>query len=373
MSAAKIGIVGCGNISAAYLKAARQFRAIEVAACADLDLERAKAKAAEFDVPRGCTTDELLADPEVDIVVNLTTPDAHADVSLAALAAGKHAYNEKPLAVLKGDGRRLLETARAHGLRLGGAPDTFLGAGLQTCRVLLDRGVIGEPVAAAGFMMCHGHESWHPAPEFYYRPGGGPMFDMGPYYLTALVALLGPVRRVAGAARISFPERTLTSEARAGETIPVEVPTHVAGLLEFASGPIATLTTSFDVWAAELPRIEIYGSEGTLSAPDPNSFGGPVRIHRAGADAWEEVSLNPGYAEPVRGIGVADLAEALAEGRPHRAGGDLAFHVLELMHGFHEAAESGRSVDVESTVERPAPLPPGRPEPAAGISGLANS
>ena len=353
-----VGVVGCGDISGVYLAAGKRFDGIEVVACADLDMEKARLKAAEHEVPAARTTEELLGDPEIDILLNLTTPNAHAGVAMAALEAGKSVYNEKPLAVTREDGRALLESASAKGLLVGGAPDTFLGAALQTCRALIDDGAIGEPVAATAFMMCRGHESWHPRPEFFYRPGGGPMFDMGPYYLTALVALLGPVRRVTGSARISFAERTITSEARRGESIRVDIPTHVAGVMDFACGAVGTIITSFDVWAAQLPCIEIYGSAATLGVPDPNGFGGPVRLRRAGSEEWEDVPLSHGYADQSRGLGVADMAQALRSGRPHRASGALAYHVLDIMHAFHDASESGRHIELESTVARPAPLPP---------------
>jgi predicted dehydrogenase len=243
------------------------------------------------------------------------------------------------------------------GVRVGGAPDTFLGGGLQTCRKLIDDGEIGEPVAATAFMTCHGHESWHPDPEFYYKVGGGPMFDMGPYYLTSLVSMLGPVQRVTGSTRITFPERTITSQPKSGQKITVDVPTHVVGVLDFANGAVATIITSFDVWFAELPRIEIYGTKGSLSVPDPNTFGGPVRIRKAGDDAWRDVSLVYGYAENSRGLGVADMAHALRSGRAHRANGEMAFHVLDLMHAIHEAADQGRHIDVGSSCQRPALFP----------------
>ncbi len=355
----RIGIIGCGTISGAYLKIARAFPILEVAACADLLPERARARAEEFGVPRACSVEELLGDSSIEIAVNLTIPRAHAAVGLAALEAGKSLYNEKPLAVERDDGRKMVELAGKKGVRLGGAPDTFLGGGLQTCRKLIDEGWIGEPVAAAAFMLGHGHESWHPDPAFYYQRGGGPMFDMGPYYLTAMVMLMGPVRRVTGAARITFPERTITSQPKHGQKIQVEVPTHVAGIMEFASGAIGTITTSFDVWAGQVPRIEIYGTEGTLSAPDPNGFGGPVRLRRAGAGDWSEIPLTHPYVENTRSIGVADMACALRSGRPHRASGELCFHVLDLMHAFHEAASQGRHIEMQSTCPRPAPLPLG--------------
>ncbi|MBM3276534.1 MAG: Gfo/Idh/MocA family oxidoreductase [Candidatus Handelsmanbacteria bacterium] len=355
----RIGILGCGAISAAYLKFAKTFPILEVVACADVLPERARARAEEFGVPRVCTVEELLNDPQIQIAVNLTIPRAHAEVGMAALEAGKAVYNEKPLAVRREDGKCLVDLAAKKGLRLGAAPDTFLGGGLQTCRKLIDDGWIGAPVGATAFMLCHGHESWHPDPAFYYHQGGGPMFDMGPYYLTALVMLMGPVRRVTGSARITFPERTITSQPKYGQKVRVEVPTHVAGIMEFHSGAVGTITTSFDVWAGQVPRIEIYGTEGSLSVPDPNGFGGPVRVRRAGTGDWSEVPLSHGYAENTRSIGVADMAYAQRSGRPHRASPELVYHVLDLMHAFHDASSQGRHIDLVSTCQRPAPLPLG--------------
>jgi predicted dehydrogenase len=253
----------------------------------------------------------------------------------------------------------MLELAAAKGVRIGGAPDTFLGAGIQTCRKLIEDGWIGEPVAATAFLMGHGHESWHPDPEFYYHLGGGPMFDMGPYYLTALVNLVGPVKRVTGSARITFPERTITSQPKFGKKIEVEVPTHIAGVLDFANGAIGTIVTSFDVWGGQLPRIEIYGAEGTLSVPDPNTFGGPIYLRPARSQEWHEVPLAYGYAENSRGLGVADMAHALLSGRKHRANGDLTYHVLDIMHAIHDASRESRHIELESTCEQPALFPLG--------------
>jgi len=357
MQPAKVGIIGCGAISGIYFQAGRTFEMLDIVACADLIRERAEAKAKEF----GCkaiTVEELLADPEIEIVLNLTIPNAHASIAQAAVEAGKSVHNEKPLTITREEGRKLLATAKEKGVRVGCAPDTFMGAGIQTCRKLIDDGVIGEPIAATAFMMCHGHEGWHPDPEFYYKVGGGPMFDMGPYYLTALVNLIGPVKTVSGSTRITFPERVIGSEPKKGQVIKVDVPTHVAGLMEFANGAIGTIITSFDVWAAELPRIEIYGTKGTLSVPDPNGFGGPVRVFLP-QEGWKEVSLTHGYEENSRGIGVADMAYALRSGRKHRASGELAYHVLDIMHAFHDASDQGKRVDLESTCERPAALPVG--------------
>jgi len=356
----KVGIVGCGTISARYLATAKTLPIVDVVACADIILERARARAAEYGVPRACSVAELLADPEIEIVVNLTIPNAHAEVGFAVLEAGKSVYNEKPLAIRREDGLRMLEIARERGLRVGCAPDTFLGGGQQTCRKLIDEGAIGTPVAATAFFMSHGPENWHPDPDFYYQPGAGPMFDMGPYYLTALVHLIGPVRRVSGSAQMGSPTRTITSEPKYGTTIHVNTPTHVAGTLDFAQGAVGTVVMSFDTWAHHLPRIEIYGTEGVISVPDPNTFAGPVSLYRADAPEWRDVPLTHGYAEGnLRSLGVADMAYAIRSGRPHRASGALAYHVLDLMHAFHDASAEDRAIEVESTCDRPAALPVG--------------
>jgi predicted dehydrogenase len=355
----KIGIIGCGNISSTYLTVCPTFDILEVAAVADLVKERAVSQAAKFNVPKALSVDELLADPEITIVINLTIPAAHAAVAMQALEAGKSVYNEKPLALTRAEGQQLLRLAAERGLRVGCAPDTFLGGGLQTARKLIDDGWIGTPVAATAFFLGHGPEAWHPDPDFVYQPGAGPLFDLGPYYLTALVALLGPVRRVTGSARITTPERVIGSEPKRGQMIKVTTPTHVAGVLDFAAGPVASLITSFDVWSHNLPFIEIYGSEGSLSVPDPNTFGGPVRVRRAGATEWGSVPLTHGYTENSRGLGVADLAYALQSGRAHRASGEQAYHVLDIMHALLEASAADHHMTLSSGGERPAPLPLG--------------
>jgi predicted dehydrogenase len=281
-------------------------------------------------------------------------------VALQALKAGKHVHGEKPLATCLEDARKVVETARKQKLRLGSAPDTFLGAGLQTCRKLIDDGWIGRPVAATAFMMGGGPEGWHPNPEFFYQIGGGPMLDMGPYYLTALVNLLGPVKRVTGSTAISFPVRTITCPAKYGQTVKVETPTHLAGVMDFANGAVGTIITSFDVnGGPHLPCIEIYGSEGSMQVPDPNGFGGEIMVHRAGAKDWQAIPHSHSYADNSRGIGVADMAAAIAAKRPHRANGDLAYHVLDVMLALQDASESGRHVEIKSACERPAPLPLG--------------
>ncbi len=354
----KVGVIGAGKIFSAYIEGCRAFPILQLDAVADLDAARASQQAAEHSVPRALSVDELLADPAIQVVVNLTVPRVHAAVSLAAIAAGKHVYTEKPLAVTRADGLQILQAAAEQGVRVGCAPDTFLGGGQQTCRKLIDDGWIGEPVAGVAFMASHGPEGWHPNPDFFYQIGGGPLLDMAPYYLTSLINLLGPVRRVAGSARISFAERIATSREHYGRRLPVDVPTHVAALLDFAAGPTATLITSFDVWHANLPRIEIYGSEGTLCVPDPNIFGGVVRVRRAGAAEWSEVPLL--FDDKVgRGIGVADLAYAIRSGRPQRASGELAFHVLDIMTAVEQSSAEGRHMLLESGCGRPAPLPLG--------------
>ncbi len=356
----KVGVIGCGAISYAYFQGCAPYSILNITACADLDLERAKAKAAEYKIPRACSVEELLADPEIQIVLNLTVPKAHTAVNRAILQAGKHAYCEKPFAISRAEGQPIIALAKKKRRRLGCAPDTFLGAGGQTARKLIDDGVIGRPVAATAFMMGHGPEAWHPNPFFYYEKGGGPMFDMGPYYLTALVNLLGPVKRVTGSARISFKERIATSPMHAGKKIKVEIPTHIVGVLEFASGAVGTIITSFDVWGHTLPRIEIYGAEGSLSVPDPNGFDGPVRLWKAGAKEWTEMPFTH-TTGLLRGTGLADMARGIVTGRPHRASGAVAFHVLDIMQAIHEASKTGRYVTLKSTCTQPAALPAGLP------------
>jgi predicted dehydrogenase len=366
----KVGLIGCGAISGTYVKNLYRLAGVELVAVADLEMGRAVAKAEEAagvargvgrEGPRAVSIDELLADGEVELVLNLTVPKAHVAVATAALEAGKHTYSEKPLAIRVSEAEALLALAKAKGLRVGCAPDTFLGAGIQTARGVLDAGVIGEPVAATAFMLCPGHESWHPDPEFYYQVGGGPMLDMGPYYVTALVALLGPVARVAGFARATHGERVIGSEKKRGAVIPVETPTHFATSLAFAGGPLGTMVMSFDCYAGALPRIEIYGTKGVLSVPDPNTFGeggGEVKV-KVGRGQWEVVPWSHGYAGEWRGLGVAEMAWAIGEGRGHRASGELAGHVLEVMAAAIETGETGRAVEVRSRVERPAGMLPG--------------
>jgi predicted dehydrogenase len=355
----KTGIVGCGKISEAYFEGCKRYDVLEVVACADLDPTRAQAQAARHGA-RACPVDELLHDPEIEIVVNLTIPQAHVAVNTAALDAGNHVYCEKPFAFDSGEGRKVLALARKQRCLVGCAPDTFLGGGLQTCRKLVDDGAIGRPVAALAFLMNHGPEGWHPSPQFYYQKGGGPMFDMGPYYLTALINLLGPVARVCGMARKHFAERTITSHPFAGTKIPVETPTHLTGTLDFSNGAVATMVMSFDTWPGPaLPCIAVYGTEGSLEVPDPNRFDGAVRLFKPGVKEPQEVPLTH-TADRGRGTGVADLAYSiLRRGRPHRANGALANHVVEVMEAFEQSSTAGRHVKIRSTCERPAMLPVG--------------
>lgn len=352
-----VGIIGCGNIAPQYFKGCAPFGILNVTACADLDFSRAEARAAEYGV-RALTVDALLADPDIQIVINLTVPAVHAAVNMAILEAGKHAYAEKPFALTRADGQRQLALAAEKGLAVGCAPDTFLGAGGQTCRKLIDDGVIGKPVAAIAFFAGHGMEMWHPDPDFFYKRGGGPMLDMGPYYLTALVNLMGPMSRIAASTKITFPERLITSQPRNGQKITVETPTHITGVVDFENGATATLITSFDVWGHHLPRIEIYGTEGSLAVPDPNTFGGPVYVRRATDQDWSEVPLTHS-AEVGRGIGVADMAYSIRDKRPARVTGALAFHVLDAMLSFEESSNTGAHIHLDSRVNQPAPLPVG--------------
>jgi hypothetical protein len=351
-----IGIIGCGNISEAYLKAAAHFPILDIRGLADIRPEAAQARANQFGL-EARSIDDLLADPSVEIVVNLTIPAAHVEVGLRAITAGKHVHSEKPLGTTSAQARTLLEEARRRGLRVGCAPDTFLGGSHQTCRKLVDEGAIGRPVAGSAFFMCPGHERWHPSPAFYYAEGGGPMLDMGPYYITALVNLIGPVARVMGTATRARAERIITSEPLKGTPIKVDVATHVAGIMEFVSGATVSIAMSFDVPKHRHSPIELYGTEASLIVPDPNRFGGTIEVAQPGQD-WSERPTEHLYADGnYRIIGVADLAHALRSGRPHRASGDLAFHVLEVMEAFQISSDRGAHVTIESRPERPAMLP----------------
>ena len=350
-----IGVIGCGVISGAYLTAAKGFPILDIRGLADMNPAAAEARAKEFGL-KATSIDALFADPSVEIVLNLTIPKAHVAVGLKALAAGKHVYSEKPLGVAFKDGKKLIDFAARKKLRVGSAPDTFLGGAHQTCRRLIDAGKIGMPVGGTATFMCPGHERWHPAPDFYYQKGGGPVLDMAPYYVTDLVNLLGPVARVMAMTAMPKKRRTITSKPRAGETIPVEVATHAVGMLQFASGALVQMAMSFDVPAHRHLPIEIYGSKGTLIVPDPNHFGGEIEF-AAAKDQWAKLKTDMPYADGnFRSIGLADMAHALRSKRPHRANGLLALHVLEVMEAFDRSAKSGKAVAITTRPARPAPL-----------------
>jgi predicted dehydrogenase len=349
-----VALIGAGVISTQYLTALSSFPDLRVVAVADLDVARARAQADAYGVPHAGDVASVLALPEVEIVVNLTIPAAHAEVATTALRAGKHVYGEKPLALAPSDGAKILAEAQSRGLRVGSAPDTFLGAGLQSAARAVAAGLIGEPVSAVAVTQGPGPESWHPSPEFLFQHGAGPLFDIGPYYLTALVALFGPVTRVAATARQARSHRVIGSGPKAGNTFAVEVPTHVHALLDFAGGPSASATFSFD---SAVPRrtLEITGTEGTLALPDPNTFEGPLLVQAFGEEEWRELPVTGTTAG--RGIGVLDMARGIRTGAPHRASGELAQHVLELMATVTDSAERHGFVELESGAPEVQTLP----------------
>jgi predicted dehydrogenase len=361
----RVGVIGCGTVSVPYLKTLMASPEIEVVSCTDLLPERAVARADQFGVKTVYSQDELFSAPDIDLVVNLTVPEAHFDVTMAALRAGKHVWTEKPLGVNREQGSALIQKAADCGLHVGCAPDTVLGAGLQTSRRLLDEKLIGDPLAAAAFLLSRGPESWHPDPAFLYQPGAGPLFDIGVYYLSALIYLLGPVSRVSAFGRVLFPERVIASGPRAGEAFSVGTDTFIASILEFESGALANLTSAFGVWGADLPKIQIYGSEGVLNLPDPNTFGGPVtaKLH-ADERGWRELPLAYSHTDncrDCRGLGIVEMAQALSEGRAPRASAAIAHHVLDVMQSMAESAAGGRHREVSSTCVRPSPLPSAAP------------
>lgn len=358
MTPVNVAFLGTGAISGIYFEnLTHTFSDVHIIGAYDLFPEKVKAAQETYGFPKAYQSmEELLADPEVEIVLNLTRPFEHYETTKAALEAGKHVYSEKPLAATYEEGQELAALAEEKGLLLGGAPDTFLGAGIQTCRKLIDDGFIGQPIGAAAFMICRGHESWHPSPAFYYQHGGGPMMDMGPYYLTAMINLLGGVSELTGMTAKSFPTRTITSQPLKGTVVPVEVPTHVTGILNFDNGAVGTILTTFDVHYDQSARLEIYGSKGTLRVPDPNGFGGPVQLLRPEDGSFREIPLLFDYAENSRGVGVADMARAIRTGRPFRADYSQTLHVLEIMTGFEKSSQSGRRIALQTHYERKMPM-----------------
>ena len=371
----RIGLIGTGRISDIYLQTCARFPELEIVACGSLNPEESRTKADQYGIARSCTPEEIISDPSIDCVLNLTIPAVHAEISMQALGAGKHVYSEKPFATTVEDGQRVLNLARAKGLKVGNAPDTFLGGRWQTVRKLIDQGVIGKPTGAMAFVGTHGVERHHPNPDFYYKTGGGPLLDLGPYYLTAMVFLLGPISRVSGMARKTFDRRMIENGPRHGEWMEVEVDTHSQSMLEFQSGAIASMTMSFDIWDSETPRFEIYGEDGTICIPDPdpvhgaNIFQGPVWYRTRKESRWEFqprptgrgdwlVAENThGFNQDSRGLGLLDLAYAVRDDRPVRASGALAQHVLEVMSSIEAAPRHGGFVDISSQCPMPEILP----------------
>lgn len=370
MAAMNLGIIGCGVISDAYFSGAARSDLIKVKACADLRHEAAQAKAAQYGID-AVSVEALLADPDIELVINLTIPAAHGVVSLRIIDAGKHVYLEKPLAARLEEARGMLRHAASRGMRIGCAPDTFFGAAHQASRRAIDAQMIGRPIGGSVALLSHGMESWHPNPEFFFKRGGGPIHDMGPYYITQLVNLLGPVARVSACASIGNPTRSIGSEPLQGRVIEVEVPTTVNGSLLFANGANVGLSASWDVWHHQRLPIEIYGTEGSLLVPDPNFFGGVPMLSRRGAD-WEaiDIAAHPfgtanrtnrtgAQVADYRIVGVLDMAMAIRQGRSHRANGDLALHVLEVLDAFERSSREERHITIQSSCERPEPLPLG--------------
>jgi predicted dehydrogenase len=364
---ARVGIIGAGTISGIYLENSKKFDAFDVTAIADLRVDGARKRGEEFGVPKACGVDDLLADPDIDLVINLTPHCVHGKVGIQVLEAGKHVYNEKPLSVYREDGQRMLAIARDKGLRVGGAPDTFFGGAWQTARALIDRGLIGEPVGALANLHARPNPNRKrrpggaaPQPGYtsfyatdYYEFGGGAIFDRGPYYLNALIHLLGPFSSVAGLNRITWPERQ-----HGDGVLEVKVPTHATASMQYANGAICTFLMSNDVYETGLPHIEIYGSEGSLRCIDPNNFGGDLFLRRPDGPDLEPVPSEFGYTGNSRGVGVADLCRAIANDRPQRAHGDMAYHVVDIINSILESSDTGKHVDLASTCAQPAPLPP---------------
>lgn len=378
MEKTKIGLIGCGVISKIYLENIRKFfQQMEVIACADMNREKAEQTAKEFGIVEVCEVTDILEHPKVEIILNLTIPQVHYELNKKAILNGKHAYCEKPLALSMKEARELVDLADEKRVKIGCAPDSFLGSALQTCRKLIDEGEIGTPVGATANMMNHGVETWHPSPDFFYQSGGGPMWDMGPYYITAFVSLLGAIKETGNFSGKGFTQRKIYSKPRRGEVIPVDISTYYAGILKFENGVIANINMSFDVWLSNLPKMEIYGTDGTLVIPDPNHFGGSIRLIRGEAlideieglenhqavgrlsrpQMWEKSREIPHvFQQPhdnMRGIGLADMADAIRHNRNSRVDARLACHVTEVLESL---SENGVIKQLQTRCERPEPF-----------------
>ena len=350
-----IGIVGAGVISEIYMKnLSSMFPGTYLVGVSDVIPERAQKRAEQFNTT-AYSNDELINHPEVELIVSLTPPLEHAKIGMAALQAGKSYYTEKPFATDRADGQAMIDLAREKGLYVGSAPDTFMGGGLQMCRALIDQGLIGQPIAVDAAIRNHGMEAWHPEPDFFFAPGAGPLLDVGVYYVTAMATILGPYKYVNAMARATFDERTIGNGAREGEKIPVTTPTHIVATIEFESGVLGSLTASFDLWETDYATLTIYGTEGTLRLPDPNTFGGPIQYLQGGTDRWIDIPVTVPNQENGRGLGANDLATAMREGGKSRVDGSLGFHVLDFMMSVLESAEEGVRKEIKSTFDRPAP------------------
>ena len=358
MGTIKVAFIGVGSISKIYLEnITKVFKGVEIAGVCDLIPERAQKAKEAYNLPRVyADMYEAFKDPQVDIILNLTRPYQHYDVSRLALEHGKHVYTEKPLGITMEEGDALVKLAQEKGLQIGGAPDTFLGAGLQSCRKYIDSGLIGDVVGAAAFMICRGHETWHPDPDFYYQKGGGPLLDMGPYYMSALTSLLGRVERLVAAGKRTFDKRMITSQPHAGTVMDVNVDTYTTGIMQFESGAIGTLFTTFDAYYHTQARLEIYGTEGTLILPDPNFFGGAIQIYRPESKKYDELPLLFDYVDNMRALGLADMAKSLQTGRDARCGMQQVYHVVDILTGFERSARSGAWVEMKTPYKRPAPM-----------------
>jgi predicted dehydrogenase len=349
-----VGVIGCGSVSIEYISNMKAFDILEVNSVTDINENKARQTATEHGLV-AVTARDMFEDPEIQIIVNLTTPAAHTEISLQAIEAGKNIYNEKPLAATMEDAQRILQAAKKKCVLVGSAPDIFLGSSLQVTRKLIDEGLLGEPLAATAFLASHGPEIKHPNPQFYYQNGAGPLFDLGPYCLTSLVALFGPAKRVTGSAQTLIKERTIHTGPSKGSAFQSEVPTYISGVIDFWSGLVASVIFSFDIWAANQPSLEIYGTKGSLSLPGPHKFTSQVRLHRADAQEWSEIPL-PDSRHDGRGLGVADMAYALTNGYQPRANGELAYHVLDILNSLKKASESGQHILIKSLCPRPDPL-----------------